>query len=187
MKSTQKNTTSFVLRIAAFLFCLMTLSAGLLLPSDAQTRAGGTRQKRALRTRTYSPNSARPAHQSRDAQILLAPQTNTDGSITPGLLLTDKSVEQTVAEIMTEQANRPASDGSGKLMPEREGPDRDNLPQNPNTIEDTQWPPSERSSLQAQPTAPQTLSTQFDGATGPSETGAFPPDTMGAVAPTPVV
>jgi hypothetical protein len=102
-------------------------------------------------------------------------------------MLMDKPVEQSVAEIMTEQAKRPASAISGKLMPEREGPDRDNLPQNPNTIEGTQWPPAERSLLQTQPTAPQTISTQFDGATGPSETGAFPPDTMGAVGPTQVV
>src|SRR5689334_10186075 len=137
MKSTQKNTTGFTLRIAAFLFCLITLSAGVFLPSDAQTAAGGTQQKRALRTRVSAPkppNTAQPGHQSRDAQVLAESQTNTDGSITPGLLLTDKPVEQTVAEIMAEQTNRPASAGSGKLMPEREGPDRDNLPQNPGTI-----------------------------------------------------
>src|SRR5689334_4334681 len=187
MKSTQKNTTSFALRIAALLFCLISMSAGLLLPSDAQTGGGSSRQKRTLRTRTYAPNSTRPAHQSNNAQVLSESQTNTDGSITPGLMLMDKPVEQSVAEIMTEQAKRPASAISGKLMPEREGPDRDNLPQNPNTIEGTQWPPAERSLLQTQPTAPQTISTQFDGATGPSETGAFPPDTMGAVGPTQVV
>ncbi|HEY0427767.1 MAG TPA: FG-GAP-like repeat-containing protein [Pyrinomonadaceae bacterium] len=34
------------------------------------------------------------------------------------------------------------------------------------------------------PTAPQTLGTQFDGATGPAETGGFPGDTTGAVGPT---
>jgi Carboxypeptidase regulatory-like domain/FG-GAP-like repeat len=32
--------------------------------------------------------------------------------------------------------------------------------------------------------APQTVGTQFDGATGPAETAAFPPDTTGAVGPT---
>jgi hypothetical protein len=49
---------------------------------------------------------------------------------------------------------------------------------------------SEASSPAATPTtvrapkAPQTLGTQFTGATGPTETGTFPPDTMGTVGPT---
>jgi len=38
--------------------------------------------------------------------------------------------------------------------------------------------------LNIAPSAPQTLGTQFDGATGPAETAAFPPDTTGAVGPT---
>jgi hypothetical protein len=38
--------------------------------------------------------------------------------------------------------------------------------------------------LNIAPTAPQTLGTQFNGATGPAETASFPPDTTGAVGPT---
>ncbi|MEP7336513.1 MAG: hypothetical protein ABI977_02005, partial [Acidobacteriota bacterium] len=193
MRSTQKNTPNVQqknlnpIRIAAVLFCLVFLSAGIFLPSDAQTRTSGTRQKGAIRTRVTAPKppkSGQPVRQSRDAQVLSESQTNADGSITPGQLLTDAPVARTVAEIMNEQASRPQQDSTRKLRPEREGPERDDLPQNPNAIEGTQWPPADKNAPIHEPGAPQTPSTQFTGATGPSETGAFPPDTMGTVGPT---
>ncbi|MBI4748124.1 MAG: hypothetical protein HY774_06515 [Acidobacteria bacterium] len=66
------------------------------------------------------------------------------------------------------------------------------LPQNPDAPAVSQWPPvnendvSQRPGqpgLTVQPLAPQTTSTSFTGATL-ADTGAFPPDTMGAVGPT---
>jgi hypothetical protein len=67
--------------------------------------------------------------------------------------------------------------------PELEGPDRRNLPEGPGAISGNRWPvPSTNAPLSIG--APQTLGIQFNGATGPTETGAFPPDTEGAVGPT---
>ena len=66
------------------------------------------------------------------------------------------------------------------------------LPQNPDAPAVSQWPPVDESNssqrpdqpgLTVQPLAPQTTSTSFTGATL-ADTGAFPPDTMGAVGPT---
>ena len=71
---------------------------------------------------------------------------------------------------------------------EREYPDRSNLPQNPKSKPWASYPPSASSNISNQPPATsslaQTLGTSFNGATGPTETGAFPPDDMGAVGPT---
>ena len=47
-----------------------------------------------------------------------------------------------------------------------------------------QWPPPPGRQAPAEPSAPQTVDLTFDGVTGPTDTGAFPPDTMGAVGPT---
>ncbi len=192
MKSTpsveQKSINLFKpIRIAAFLFCLAMLSAGVFLPSDAQTKTRGGGQKGVVRTRVSAPKlpkSGQPATQSRDVQILSESQINADGSITPGRMLTDAPIARSVAEIMDEQASRPTQNTAGKLRPEREGPEREGLPQNPKAIAGAQWPPADKNAPTPHLSAPQTPSTQFNGATGPSETGAFPPDIMGTVGPT---
>ena len=72
---------------------------------------------------------------------------------------------------------------------EMEEPNRQNLPQAPGALPLNQYPyPSKQDSgykpVDLIPASPQTLGTQFDGATGPTETGAFPPDTQGTVGPT---
>ncbi len=95
-------------------------------------------------------------------------------------------IQKTSAEIMDLQAATPAKKFNPRsLMRELEGPDRSNLPQAPGAIDAPQWPPVDKSAPEAAPlpSGPQTPSTAFDGATGPTETGAFPPDTMGAVGP----
>ncbi|HKP85330.1 MAG TPA: hypothetical protein VJZ26_04490, partial [Blastocatellia bacterium] len=84
---------------------------------------------------------------------------------------------------MAEQATRPAQQSLRVKKPEFEH-ERDDLPGAPGAIEAAQWPLPDKNAPVAQTGAPQTLGTQFDGATGPTETGAFPPDTMGAVGPT---
>lgn len=67
---------------------------------------------------------------------------------------------------------------------ELDQPDRKNLPQAPGARDLPQWPPAKPDEPGAGRFAPQTLGISFDGATGPTETGAFPPDCMGAVGPT---
>jgi hypothetical protein len=71
---------------------------------------------------------------------------------------------------------------------EMEYPDRSHLPQNPLANPVVSFPEINGSSPNNQKPgeiqAPQTPSTTFNGVTGPTETGAFPPDDMGAIGPT---
>jgi hypothetical protein len=66
-------------------------------------------------------------------------------------------------------------------------PDRANRPQDANALPVAQWPRKAlKSSTHTQaptPSAPQTVSTNFDAATGDPSNGPFPPDTMGAAGP----
>lgn len=63
-------------------------------------------------------------------------------------------------------------------------PDRKNLPDSP-LLPGNRFPlTDEADSLLAPQVSAQTLGTQFNGVTGPTETGAFPPDTEGEVGPT---
>ncbi|MGB8507584.1 MAG: lamin tail domain-containing protein [Pyrinomonadaceae bacterium] len=102
-------------------------------------------------------------------------------------------IEKTTAEVMKEQANAPPASEKPRLMVEHEGPERKNLPQDPDSKAVASTPFSDVAtkrggSLRTPPQtvvpyAPQTTSTSFTGATL-ADTGAFPPDTMGAVGPT---
>jgi hypothetical protein len=94
-------------------------------------------------------------------------------------------VSLTVGQMMALASASPAA-GRPLLRPEFEGPDRENLPQNPGASSSaSRFPAGGDVPFSARQTlAPQTLGTQFTGATGPNETGAFPPDTMGAVGKT---
>jgi uncharacterized repeat protein (TIGR01451 family) len=74
-----------------------------------------------------------------------------------------------------------------RLQPEHEGPEREDLPQDPRSPARRAWPPSTAAEgplpQRVGPAAPQTLGIQFTGATL-ADTGAFPPDTMGTAGPT---
>ncbi len=121
----------------------------------------------------------------------------------------EAGIQQTTAEIMSRQANAPAISRRPALVEEHHIPNRKTRPQDPDAqpvastpatlslsavggdfglssapgdIPSTDAPESE--DVPAPPSAPQTLSTSFNAVTGPTETGAFPPDTMGAVGPT---
>lgn len=59
-------------------------------------------------------------------------------------------------------------------------PDRTNIPQNPESLPSATWPPNSgnntgRNLLHENP---QSIGLNFNGATGPTETGSFPPDVM---------
>ncbi|HEV3394159.1 MAG TPA: hypothetical protein VG103_11705, partial [Chthoniobacterales bacterium] len=101
-------------------------------------------------------------------------------------------ISQSTADIMAAQA----AQGPRKnvfIKRELEIPGRRNRPQNPAARFDPQIPPGEArnistatSAMSGGASAPkfsQTVGLQFDGVTGPTETGSFPPDSMGAIGP----
>ncbi len=109
--------------------------------------------------------------------------TTTVWADTPGKRLPTKAgVQQTTAEIMERQAASPPP----RKRPdhELEGPERDRLPQNPDAVPAATYPPVDFAKMAEQPTPKaHTTALAFDGATL-TDTGAFPPDSMGAVGPT---
>jgi hypothetical protein len=113
-------------------------------------------------------------------------------------------LQKTNAELMATQAAAPAVERGPRLMAEREYPDRRDLPQDPNSLPTANTPtsfspepakPGKGRIKIANPKAiaiprgpvpnsPQSISVpNFTGATL-ADTGAFPPDSMGAVGPT---
>ncbi|HBB88703.1 MAG TPA: hypothetical protein DC047_13920 [Blastocatellia bacterium] len=191
-RKTRKFTAT---RVAALSLCLLVMGAAVFLSSNvlttaiAQKAASGQRTaKRIDLPHGKSRKTPSVVRHSPEAQELSQSQSNADGTITPGQIIA-YPIEETTKQIMLAQANRP--DGEiARRMPDMEQPDRSNLPEGPGANAAAQWPLPDKSlstpdsSAIVTPNAPQTLGTQFDGATGPAETGAFPPDTMGAVGPT---
>lgn len=136
--------------------------------------------------KSSTPAKARPLPQSAESQIVSYGRSNSDGTIIPDMIVTGTPVERSMGDINADQLARPLALDVVRRHPEHEGPDREHLPSAP-AIDAAQWPlPTNIKRPDVEPSAPQTLGTQFDGATGPNETGAFPPDTMGAVGPTQV-
>ncbi|HYV05194.1 MAG TPA: hypothetical protein VFB82_11435, partial [Blastocatellia bacterium] len=190
LNSTHESThdgrnTKNVSRVMILSIILSVLAAGAALPSGYLTKVSAAIQKAARRTATPAPRVPR-GRQSKEAQIVAQGKLNPDGSITPSQIITDQPIQRTTADIMEDQASRPVQQSARMKKPEFEH-DRDNLPDRPGAIQAAQWPLPDQNAPVKQLGAPQSLGTQFDGATGPTETGAFPPDTMGAVGPTQVV
>jgi hypothetical protein len=97
----------------------------------------------------------------------------------------ERGIQKTTAAIMADPAARKPREHI-YLKREFKVPGRENRPQDPNALPLSQLPPPESSKKTAAPAAaqaPQPVSTNFNAATGPDETGSFPPDTMGAVGP----
>jgi hypothetical protein len=106
----------------------------------------------------------------------------------------EAGVEKLTDEIMREQANAPAIARRPLLMAEHEIPGRRKRPQDPEARAVASTPadvrPGARKGAASKsargeitPRAPQLTGLNFDTVTGPTETGAFPPDTMGAIGP----
>ncbi len=168
------------------------------VPAGTTAPAPPTRAKERERERERAREArrtARPVGQKQEAPLTYVPvnqQIDTVGVPSVG----EAGVQKTTAEIMNEQALAPTAERAIRMMPEREGPERKNLPQNPNAVAAASMVngvPVPVRKLKgagveklavAAPAAPQTVSTpNFLGATL-ADTGAFPPDTMGAVGPT---
>jgi hypothetical protein len=94
----------------------------------------------------------------------------------------ERGIQEKTSEIMAREEQR-----GEKTRPvhQRLKPDFQNLLPNPDSPDSPTWPPPDGSpgSQVTTPGNPQTLGLNFTGATL-AETGAFPPDTMGAVGPT---
>ena len=100
---------------------------------------------------------------------------------TPGERLpTGSGIPETTAAIAERQRLAPAS--GPRPEHEVEYPDRSNLPQNPNAPAIASFPPS-GPAISSPLTNIHTTTSSFDGATL-TDTGAFPPDSMGTVGPT---
>jgi Chitobiase/beta-hexosaminidase C-terminal domain len=101
----------------------------------------------------------------------------------------ERGVAKTTAEIMSRAAmSKPRQ--IIYLKRELEIPGRENRPHDPNAQPVSRSPESPAPSIANMPETgspapqyPQTVSTNFNAVTGPTETGAFPPDSMGAVGP----
>jgi hypothetical protein len=163
--------------------CITLLVVFVVLPSVFFTNVKAAAQQAAKKTVTGAVAPPPGVRLSKPAQILSASKLHADGSITAGKMVTDAPIQRTTAELMTDQAARPVQEGLIQ-KPEFEAEKRENRPQAPGAIEAAQWPLPDKNAPISQLGAPQTLGTQFNGATGPTETFAFPPDTMGAVGPT---
>ena len=147
-----------------------------------------TAQKSARRTTVSSPRNRNSGkYRTRNTQVLSESRIADDGSIIPGQMIVEP-VQRGMNEINADQEARPATNRR-LTKPEFESPRNPNLPAGAGAVAANQWPlpanTDQRTQLDTSTLlGPQTLGTQFDGATGPTETGAFPPDTMGAVGPT---
>jgi hypothetical protein len=100
-------------------------------------------------------------------------------------------VQRTTADIMQSQSYAPLVERTPRLMKEHELPSRKGLPQDPNAKAVSSTPSNTTAPVRGgvatandttTTSAPQTVGTTFTGATL-ADTGAFPPDSMGAVGP----
>ncbi|MBI3851720.1 MAG: hypothetical protein HY298_15810 [Verrucomicrobia bacterium] len=93
-----------------------------------------------------------------------------------------RGIQERNADIMARESRPDASATSQRRLP-RFRPDFQNLQQNPESPDVASWPAvGSPADGPASPNTPQTLSINFTGATL-NDTGAFPPDSMGAAGP----
>ncbi len=121
------------------------------------------------------------------------PGKSTEGKELPGGTvgrpqIGERGVQMTTGQIM---ALPRATQGRKQIFdkPELKIPWRENRPQDPKAQPISRFPQVDEAGLskKAAPPiaqAPQPVGLSFDTITGPTETGSFPPDTMGAVGPT---
>jgi hypothetical protein len=172
--------------MALFLSALFLLSVPSQMFAQHSSRSVNT--KKTTRVDNDSAKyKARRANAFKRAPQQVNPLGETVGTPVEGA----KGVQESVAQIMARQQALGNAPPVERAMPEREGPDRSTLPQAPGAPAVASWPisaeakgnPVVNGSSGIVPAAPQTTGTSFTGATL-ADTGAFPPDTMGAVGPT---
>jgi hypothetical protein len=147
---------------------------------QAQTRA----RSGAARPRAKRPIATAPARNATPQQI------HADGSITGQPWTGANGIRETNADLVARQRQRDRSGVRGpraRRAGEAHLPfDREHLPQNPDARPGAQWPPPPPDSAPAAaaaPDAPQFAPALSFTAATLADTGAYPPDTMGAVGP----
>jgi hypothetical protein len=177
------------------------LFSATTLPVLAQSRVSGVRRKTTekLSAREKIEREREREKLRRGANTTKAalkkPLINSKGEIVGEKMLASEPIYKSTAEIMLQQSLRAGEKTTRQMLwekgiaPEMEGPDRSRLPQNPNAPAISQYPalsPTEKQksklSQNQEQLLPQPVALQFTGATL-TDTGAFPPDTMGAVGP----
>ena len=173
-KATSRQLSALVLAVLVFV--------SSTLPGFSQIRVAGPVKGSKAKTEKKAPTTKKSNNQNDD--IVAERITAEVGAVSTTKEIMDREAargdKKTARQILTERG----------LRPKKTRPDRRNLPDGPGgSMFYSQYPYPEGfrnrdliSNLI--PDAPQTLGTQFDGATGPTETGAFPPDSTGAVGPT---
>ncbi len=181
------------------LFACLFVLAGLCALAWFGPEFSAYAQRRAAIRRTESSPKRKPAKQpakaASKARAALPPQQLTsDGSLLGETWTGAEAISETTAEIMERERQRAALQQrqARENEIEHKRPDRNNLPQNPNALPGEQWPSlaegesnnvSAASRRSLSPSAPQPVTLNFTGATL-ADSGAFPPDSMGAVGPT---
>lgn len=167
------------------------LLGSIAAPTFAQVRVSGAGAGSSS-TKAKSPRSS-PKKSSNKKDD----KTDDDGdTIVPERITAQAIAVQTTAQIMDEQAARGVYKTPREILRElgvsrkKERPDRTRLPDGPGeTFLANRFPlPDGKDDTVAAPqVAAQTLGPLFNAVTGPTETGAFPPDTEAEVGPTQVI
>ena len=175
----------------ALTVCLILLFS-ISTPAFAQTRVSGVRTK----TNSTKKKSSRPTSKAKPLRTDDKTGDDSDSIVAERLTAPPISLK-TTAEIMEQQQLRGFEKSPREILRERgieiemESPDRSNLPDGPGPIVNSnQFPvPKEKVSqlLGSLDIAAQTVGPSFNAVTGPTETGAFPPDTEAEVGPTQVI
>jgi hypothetical protein len=127
-----------------------------------------------------------PANLSTSVPSTVAQQTDSGNSITGIPWAGAEGITESTADIMArDKATSPETPRQG-IENHLISYDRSNLPQNSLSPNIAQFPSAQQNAAPAETHAPQIPDVSFTGATlaGTNPSGAFPPDTMGAVGPT---
>lgn len=175
---------------------------GTTIPAPAQSRVSGVRKKTNVKL-SEREKIEREREREREKSRRLAntnaaikkPLLNQKGEIIGEKVIGSDPIYKSTSEIMQQQSLREGEKTTRQLLwekgiaPEMEGPDRSRLPQNPNAPAISQFPSPSQTELRKSKLTqssdlmlPQPVALQFTAATL-TDTGAFPPDTMGAVGP----
>jgi len=153
-------------------------------PVFSQPRVSGTGGRSVTKKKTPQSSLRKRDRKSIDNEQII-----------PERITVEQSSVRTTAEIMAEQAARGNYKSPREILREAglerelEGPDRENLPDGTGrTYAANRFPLPDGDDVVAAPqVAAQTIGPSFNAVTGPTETGAFPPDTEGEVGPTNIV
>ena len=183
--SNHSQKTKFLLAIIAVLSLAAIVTAGIVIKIGRVSNEVSVEQSSSRRFAGRGGNSSSvipTTRVSKNSVFLSQSVPNQDGTITGATIITDVGIQRTVRSIMIDQSNQPGTKPP-RVMPEHEI-ERDNKADSPNAPQVSQWPPAAPGQNQSSAiNAPQTTALSFDGATL-TDTGAFPPDSMGAVGPT---